>query len=108
MAKKADINKIKNKIIKFKDRVEDQGFGGAKYYLFGSWAEGRQNQDSDIDIAVISDQFSGNSFEDSTKLRLLTIGIDTMLEPVAMRNEDFNDKYNTLATEIRRNGVRVF
>jgi len=107
MVKRHDIEKIKSKIIRFSKRLEKKGVKDAKYYVFGSWAEGRQGKYSDIDLAVVSDEFSGNSFEDSTRLRLLTIGIDTMLEPVAMKTEDFADKYNSLASEIKRTGIRV-
>ncbi len=37
-------------------------------YLFGSSAKGRTHQWSDIDLAVISPDFSGDSFEDNKKL----------------------------------------
>lgn len=107
MVKKHNIDKIENKIARLKNRLEERGIKDAEYYVFGSWAEGRQGKYSDIDLCVVSEFFSGNSFEDSTELRLLSLDIDPILEPVAMRPEDFDDKYNSLATEVKRTGIRV-
>jgi len=107
MAKKADVKLVEKKINLFKSKLKQEGLEGAKFILFGSWAKGKQGENSDIDLCVVSDSFSGNSFQDSTFLRLMTIGIDEMLEPVAMRPEDLEDKYNTLAMEIKKYGVAV-
>lgn len=107
MAVKTNIKLIKYKIDLFKKRVENEGILDAKYYVFGSWAQGRENINSDIDLCVVSKKFGINSFNESTMLRLLTIGIDEVLEPVAMGPSDLNDKYNTLASEVKRWGVVV-
>jgi uncharacterized protein len=91
----------------FRQRLTNDGIDGARLILFGSWAKGKQQELSDIDLCVVSDKFSGNTFVDSTRLRLLTIGIDDLLEPVAMRPEDLDDKYNTLASEVKKWGIVV-
>ena len=107
MARRKNIKTIKTEIELFRQRLNSEGFEGANLILFGSWAKGKQQELSDIDLCVVSDKFSGNTFSDSTRLRLLTIGIDDLLEPVAMRPEDLEDKYNTLASEIKKWGIAV-
>ena len=107
MVGRKGINEVRRKLALFKDRLDREGIDNAKYILFGSWAKGTPHKFSDIDVCVVSDKFSGNAFEDSTKLRLLTIGIDDLLEPVAMRPEDLKDKYSTLAAEINKYGVSL-
>jgi predicted nucleotidyltransferase len=107
MVGKSNIKLIKGKIDAFRKKVENGGITDGKYYVFGSWAVGRENENSDIDLCVVSKKFGKNTFRESTFLRLLTIGIDDMLEPVAMSPEDLNDKYNTLAVEIKKWGVEV-
>ena len=39
----------------FRQRLNDEGFEGARLILFGSWAKGLQQETSDIDLCVISD-----------------------------------------------------
>ena len=102
-----DLEAIKNKIELFRQRLDADGIEGARLILFGSWASGKQQELSDIDLCVVSDKFSGNTFVDSTRLRLMTIGIDDLLEPVAMRPEDFENKYNSLASEVKKWGIAV-
>jgi len=52
--------------------------------LFGSYAQGNARDDSDIDVAVIFNGFSGNHWETSTKLWELTCNIDDRIEPILL------------------------
>jgi predicted nucleotidyltransferase len=52
--------------------------------LFGSHANGTATADSDIDIAVIIDDFKGDRLEASAKLCNLTWDIDTRIEPILL------------------------
>ena len=74
--------------------------------VFGSYAKGRQSEWSDIDLALVSDQFEGNFFNDRSKLSLYVVRTDTDLETHPFRPEDFNVD-NPLVEEILRTGVRV-
>lgn len=77
-----------------------------KAYLFGSFAYGNFNEDSDIDIALVSSSFSGNRFTDNVNVGILTWGINTRIEPVTFRPEDFNTD-NMLAAEIISSGIEI-
>ena len=50
-------------------------------YLFGSFAKGTSNEWSDIDIAIISSDFSDDLFEERLNLMKLAASIDDRIEP---------------------------
>ena len=52
--------------------------------LYGSYVNGNPNKDSDIDIAVVFDDFRGDRLETSAKLWSLTRNISTYIEPVLL------------------------
>lgn len=86
-------------------RVKEK-FDIERAYIFGSYANGTASKDSDIDIALISSSFSGNRFIDNVHAGELTWGIDTRIEPVTFRPEDFTSQ-NMLASEILRSGIEL-
>lgn len=75
-------------------------------YLFGSYAVGKQNNDSDIDIAVISDDFSGNVISDMHSLMKLRRNVDLRIEPHPFLSADFNNS-NPFANEIMNSGIKI-
>ncbi len=96
---------IEKSVYKYLKRIKKQ-IKIEKAYLFGSYANGNPNEDSDIDIAIISSSFSGNRFKDNVDIGELVWGIDSRIEPIAFRPEDFNND-NLLAAEIMANGVEL-
>lgn len=74
--------------------------------LFGSYSNGKYHEWSDIDLAVVSDKFEGNSIYDAMKLfdTKLKISIDLELHPY--RPEDFNTD-NPFVSEILKHGIRI-
>ena len=74
--------------------------------LFGSYAKGVENEDSDIDIAVISSDFS-DLIEDGAKLIGFTWKIDTRIEPHPITKEDFEKIANPFVKEVVDTGIKV-
>jgi predicted nucleotidyltransferase len=70
-------------------------------YLFGSFVNGRYDSDSDIDIAVIADDFSGDIVEDTLKLMRIRRKIDTRIEPHPMRKD------NPFVQQVMTTGLRI-
>ncbi len=101
-----NINSILNIIQRYYNIVSRQNINIEKLYLFGSYAKGTADEDSDIDIAVISENFKGDRFLDRRLLVPLRRGIDRRIEPVPFRPEDFKD-YDPLVNEIIKNGMRI-
>jgi predicted nucleotidyltransferase len=75
-------------------------------YLYGSQVKGIATEWSDIDLAVISSDFSSDLFEERLTLLRLAAQVDDRIEPRPFTPEDFNDN-DPLASEIRRTGLRV-
>ena len=77
----------------------------AKIILFGSYAKGTQNADSDIDIAVILKDYS-NLIDTQVDLMRLRRKIDSRIEPHPFREKDF-DVSNPIVNEIVKYGHNV-
>jgi predicted nucleotidyltransferase len=78
-----------------------------KAILFGSYAKGHANAESDIDVALVSEVFSGDRFEDRRKIIPLRRKIDNRIEPLPFKPEDFEND-GILAEEIKKTGILVF
>jgi predicted nucleotidyltransferase len=83
-----------------------QRFPIERAYLFGSYSLGSENEESDIDIAIISSAFAGNHFVDDVQLGLVKLSIDRRISPIGFRPEMFNDN-DMLAEEILRTGQEL-
>ena len=62
--------------------------------------------ESDIDLALISEAFSGDRFEDRRKIIPLRREIDSRIEPLPFRPEDFENG-GILVEEIKKTGVVI-
>jgi predicted nucleotidyltransferase len=76
-----------------------------KIYLFGSFAKGTSNDDSDIDLAIIFGHLS-DAFEMQVELMKMRRKFDTRIEPHPFSESDFNSSH-PLAIEIVKSGVEI-
>ena len=95
---------IKKKARKFIEEVKKHRIRITKAYLYGSHAKQNPRKDSDIDIALISPDFSGNRYFDSLKIIPLRRKIDSRIEPTPFKPEDF-DEADPLVAEIKKHGI---
>jgi len=93
------------KALQFIQLLNKAGIPVSKAYLFGSYARGTADENSDIDICIVSDALGKDYFEEMVKLRMIAMQIDSRIEPVPFAPLDLKDTYNTLAAEIRKYGV---
>ncbi len=77
----------------------------AKIILFGSYAKGNYNEDSDIDIAVILKDYS-NLIDIQLDLMRLRRKIDSRIEPHPFREKDF-EITNPIVNEIVKYGQNI-
>ncbi len=75
-------------------------------YLYGSYAKGLASKWSDIDIAVISTDFSDDLFEERVALMRIAARIDDRIEPYPFLEETFTDN-NPLGNEIQKHGIKI-
>ncbi len=103
----ADIpNRVQNIISRYLAALKEHGFPIQKAILFGSYAHGKANQWSDIDLALVSDEFEGVRFTDKDKIREITLSISYDLEILLFNPRDFTPS-NPLVKEILDTGVSV-
>jgi predicted nucleotidyltransferase len=80
-------------------------FGVKKAYLFGSFAKGKEKEESDIDIALIVENMP-DFFSAQRQLMKLRRQIDLRIEPHPIILKDFNS-FNPLANEIKQTGIEI-
>ena len=104
MAQKAD-RKIEKTVKSYLEQLERIGIHVQQAFLFGSYASGKHDEWSDIDLAIVSKDFIGNRFEDRNKIRKITLQVNSDISPMPYRPEDFNDSdyfvKEILETEIK-------
>jgi len=76
-------------------------------YLFGSQARGNAHEWSDIDLAIVSSDFCGDRFDDSTRLIPYILKVDSAIEVHPFRPEEFSAE-NPFVQEILDTGIRVY
>ena len=74
-------------------------------YIFGSCAKGNQNDESDIDIAVVLKDMK-DFFETQLKLMRLRRKIDLRIEPHPIADADFHVN-NPFAKEVIETGILI-
>ncbi|MBI5123202.1 nucleotidyltransferase domain-containing protein [Candidatus Roizmanbacteria bacterium] len=79
-----------------------------KIILYGSFAKGTTNPYSDIDIAVISDQFGKDEIEEMMNLARLTIDVSDRIEAIPLTNNNLKLKYHSLIGEINKYGKIIY
>ena len=100
------INKdVLDSINKFIEEIKKK-YNVTTIILFGSYAKGTENEDSDIDIAIISSDFN-DIIEDGAKLIGLTWKIDTRIEPHPILSEDYKKVSNPFVREVVDTGIKV-
>ncbi len=105
MVKRTIDSRIMDSIKKYIEKIS-QYYKIEAIILFGSYAKGTENEDSDIDIAIISSDFK-DLIEDGAKLIGLTWKIDTRIEPHPITTEDYKKISNPFIREVVDTGIKV-
>ncbi len=100
---KADLIEL---VKKFIERLSQDNIRINKAILYGSYAKGSNDEWSDIDLAVVSEDFIGNRILDRERMIKSIVDINTNISPLPFRPEDF-DESDLFVKEIIRTGVRI-
>ncbi|MEF8824149.1 MAG: nucleotidyltransferase domain-containing protein [Desulfohalobiaceae bacterium] len=68
--------------------LKKHGIPVQRALLFGSWARGYPGEGSDVDVALISQSFSGDRFEDRRKIVPFRRMINSRIEPIPFTPQD--------------------
>ncbi|TNF39628.1 MAG: nucleotidyltransferase domain-containing protein [Bacteroidetes bacterium] len=98
-----DKNEVINKLIQYK-LLLCNNFELEKVILFGSYANGTNVENSDIDVAVIVKNVNSDYFKDTPLLWKLRRQIDDRIEPILF--EKGRDESGFLS-EIIRTGIEI-
>jgi predicted nucleotidyltransferase len=91
-----------------KDYIEDckkRNIYFQKVILFGSMVSGMTHEYSDIDLALVSDQFIGNPIDDRHLLAPINIHYSE-IEPHTFSTKDFEEG-DPLIEEIKKTGIEI-
>jgi uncharacterized protein len=86
--------------------VREGGIRITSAFVFGSYALGKARDDSDIDLAIVSPDFTGFRFDDLGKIARYKIRANADLEIHPFSGADFTED-NPFARTIIETGVRV-
>lgn len=105
MVKKAN-RKLEKTITTYIEQLENIGVHVQQAILFGSYVNGKCDEWSDIDLAIVSSSFEGNRFNDRKKIRKITLLVNSDISPMPFRPEDFNED-DYFVKEILETGIRI-
>jgi len=97
---------ILEKVHRIIAKLQDVNIRVEMAYIFGSFVHGTADQWSDVDIALVSPDFSHDRFEERLRLMKIAGKIDNRIEPVPYRPDDFLD-LDPLVWEIKRTGIAI-
>jgi len=97
-----------NSLHNFRLALESKGIRIHKLILFGSYAQGKAKEGSDIDVLVISDDFSGKNYWE--RIDILADSIYEVFEPieaVALTIEEW-EKGESVIVDYAKEGEVIF
>lgn len=92
-------------VIKYINYLKNNKYNIRGAYVFGSYANGKFTENSDIDLAIVLQNLS-NRFTTQIQLMKLSRRFDSRIEPHPIDESDFNNN-NPFANEILTNGIQI-
>lgn len=92
---------------RFKSLLKERGYPVQRVVLFGSVAKDTAHEQSDIDIAVVTDSFRPSRLDEGSEILLAGKDIDMRIQTVTLHLEDFDRPFFGLGKELERTGVEV-
>ncbi len=96
---KKEIKKIISDYIK---ELKKEGINAEKVILYGSYAKGKEREDSDIDLALVYNLQESDSIEENIKLWKIAVRVDCRIAPVYLSVMDFKNTFIPIVYEINK------
>ena len=94
-----------NIVMQYLKRLKENNINFSDAWLFGSYAKGLQQANSDIDLAIVLND-KEKSFDTEVKLMIIRRGEETLIEPHIFTKDEF-DKNLPIVNQIINNGERI-
>ena len=107
MVKKDDKIIARKNALKYIKKLREAKLNLFAVYIFGSLIKGNFTEWSDVDIAVVSKDLTGDPVDDRVNLMKLRWDIDLRIEPHPFLPDEWNDDTNPFINEIKKNGERI-
>lgn len=99
---------VAKKLLKYRKLLEHEGIHVKEMIVYGSRVSGKFKPESDIDVCVVVQSLKVNRIQEGTRLHLLALQVDPLIEPVVFSLEQYRkDKTSPLLHEIREKGIKV-
>ena len=99
-------SKIEDIVLKYVKAICEQ-YNVEAVILFGSYAKGTEHEDSDIDIAIVIDEFKENIIAEEVEFMKYRRGIDYRIEPHIIRVKDYKERSTPFIEEVIKTGIKV-
>lgn len=106
MAKAKDKQLIRQLIRTYIEELRKRNVEVVTAYLYGSYAQGKATEWSDIDVAVLTKKFIGDRFDFTFLLMKIAREVDFNIEPHPFLADEFTED-DPLAAEVMRTGEKV-
>ena len=90
---------------RMKERLRAEGIPVVNVYLFGSLAHGKTHRFSDVDIAVVHEQFDVSRSQERRKVRSLREDYDVPIDIVCLHPEDMENRFLSISREVQTQGI---
>ena len=101
-------NELKSELKKLADKIKEIT-PATKIYLFGSYAYGTPNEDSDIDLCILTDE-NKRKLEILREIRRNVGDINYPLDILVYKTDEFNERVNNkyiMESKIYKDGVQI-
>lgn len=108
MDKKANLNPQTASLIKnYGNLLKKEGINFRRLILFGSFAKGKARPWSDIDVCLTFNRVADARRKDIGYFNFLASRLDPKLEIIPITEKSLENKYDPLASEIRKYGREI-
>ena len=100
-------NEAIDKARKLVELLNSNGIEVYEAYIFGSSARDKMDESSDIDVAIVSDKFTGVTFYDILKISKFRRAIDLKLEVHPFSMEEVLNDPPLFFVDIKSEGIPI-
>jgi len=88
--------------------LNSEGINVSKAFLFGSYSTDTANENSDIDVMIVSDNYDERDDIVIGKIWALTRRVSTKIEPFLIGNKKFSeDNSSPLINMVKEHGIKI-